>query len=72
MSEARKNLLVHLAQTSEAPIGLEVDRAEGSWLYCADGRRYLDLIAGNRGFRSGPQAIRRCSAIHGRPAATCM
>jgi acetylornithine/succinyldiaminopimelate/putrescine aminotransferase len=36
----------HLAQTSGAPIGLEVVRAEGSWLYCADGRRYLDLIGG--------------------------
>ena len=27
-------------------MGLEVVRAEGSWLYTADGRRYLDLIAG--------------------------
>jgi acetylornithine/N-succinyldiaminopimelate aminotransferase len=36
----------HLAQTSDAPIGLEIARAEGSWLYAADGRRYLDLIAG--------------------------
>jgi acetylornithine/succinyldiaminopimelate/putrescine aminotransferase len=25
---------------------LEIDRAEGSWLYTHDGRRYLDLIAG--------------------------
>jgi len=46
MSEARKNFLCHLAQTSDAPIGLEIVRAEGSWLYCADGRRYLDMIAG--------------------------
>ncbi len=36
----------HLAQTSDAPIGLEIIRAEGCWLYTADGRRYLDLIAG--------------------------
>ena len=42
-----KNLFLdYLAQTSGAPIGLEISRAEGSWLYCADGRRYLDFIAG--------------------------
>jgi acetylornithine/succinyldiaminopimelate/putrescine aminotransferase len=36
----------HLAQTSNSPIGLEIARAEGSWLYTRDGRRYLDFIAG--------------------------
>ncbi len=36
----------HLAQTSDAPIGLEISRAEGSWLIASDGRRYLDFIAG--------------------------
>ena len=46
MSDAHELFLRHLAQTSGAPIGLEVERAEGSWLYCRDGRRYLDLIAG--------------------------
>jgi len=35
-----------LAQTSDAPIGLEITRAEGSWLVASDGRRYLDFIAG--------------------------
>ena len=46
MSSARDEFERHLAQTSEAPIGLEIDRAEGSWIYTTDGRRYLDLIAG--------------------------
>jgi len=46
MSNLRKLFLDHVAQTSVAPIGLEISRAEGSWLYCADGRRYLDFIAG--------------------------
>jgi acetylornithine/N-succinyldiaminopimelate aminotransferase len=46
MSVARDNFFRHLAQTSEAPIGLEIDHAEGSWIYTTDGRRYLDLIAG--------------------------
>ncbi len=43
---ARKDFFDHIAQTSDAPIGLEIVRAEGSWLYGAAGRRYLDLIAG--------------------------
>jgi len=46
MSALREAFLRHVAQTSPAPIGLEIVRAEGSWLYTADGRRYLDLIAG--------------------------
>ncbi|MGA2409266.1 MAG: aspartate aminotransferase family protein [Candidatus Binataceae bacterium] len=46
MSGTYELFLRHLAQTSDAPIGLAIDRAEGSWLYCHDGRRYLDLIAG--------------------------
>lgn len=46
MSKARHAFIRHLAQTSDAPIGLEIERAEGSWLYCTDGRRYLDMIAG--------------------------
>jgi acetylornithine/succinyldiaminopimelate/putrescine aminotransferase len=46
MSSTRDLFFRHLAQTSDAPIGLEIVRAEGSWLYARDGRRYLDLIAG--------------------------
>ena len=46
MSQARDDFLTHLAQTSDSPLGLEIDRAEGCWLYTCDGRRYLDLIAG--------------------------
>ncbi len=46
MSALRESFLRHVAQTSPAPIGLEVVRAEGAWIYTADGRRYLDLIAG--------------------------
>ena len=46
MSDLKRNFLRYVAQTSDSPIGLEIDRAEGCWLYCADGRRYLDFIAG--------------------------
>ncbi len=46
MSELADLFLKRQAQTSDAPIALEVSRAEGSWLITADGRRYLDFIAG--------------------------
>jgi len=46
LSRARDDFLAHLAQTSDSPLGLEIERAEGCWLYTCDGRRYLDLIAG--------------------------
>lgn len=35
-----------LAQTSDTPLGLEIDRAEGSFIYTKDGRSIIDLIAG--------------------------
>src|SRR5208283_3332218 len=46
MSDLKKLFLQHVAQTSDSPIGLEIERAEGSWIYCTDGRRYLDFVAG--------------------------
>lgn len=46
MTELKRQFLRHVAQTSDSPIGLEVVSAHGSWLRCADGREYLDLIAG--------------------------
>jgi acetylornithine/N-succinyldiaminopimelate aminotransferase len=46
VSKLRDLFIRNLAQTSDAPIGLEIVRAEGAWLYAADGRRYLDFIAG--------------------------
>jgi acetylornithine/succinyldiaminopimelate/putrescine aminotransferase len=46
VSQARDAFIDHVAQTSDAPIGLEIERADGAWLYTTDGQRYLDLIAG--------------------------
>lgn len=34
------------AQTSPFSLSLEIERAEGAWLYTPDGQRYLDLISG--------------------------
>jgi acetylornithine/N-succinyldiaminopimelate aminotransferase len=36
----------HVAQTSPAPLALEIERAEACWLYGPNGERWLDLIAG--------------------------
>jgi acetylornithine/succinyldiaminopimelate/putrescine aminotransferase len=38
--------LNNLCLTSDAPIGIEVERAEGVYIYGTDGRQYLDLTAG--------------------------
>lgn len=46
MTSQRRHFLRHLCQTSPDPIGLEIDRAEGSYLYTKDGKRYLDFISG--------------------------
>lgn len=36
----------HIAHTSEHPIGLEIDYAEGPFIYTTDGRQYIDFISG--------------------------
>ncbi|HEY0749579.1 MAG TPA: aminotransferase class III-fold pyridoxal phosphate-dependent enzyme [Chitinophagaceae bacterium] len=42
----RQLFLQHVAQTSESPLALEIVKAEGSTLYDASGKEYLDLIGG--------------------------
>lgn len=46
MQILRKQFLQHVAQTSPSPLMIEVERAEGIYLYAPDGRRYVDLVAG--------------------------
>lgn len=36
----------HIGQTSPTPIGLEIEKAEGIYLYGTDGKRYIDLVSG--------------------------
>ncbi len=43
---ARQLFLRHQAQTSDFPLLLEIERAEGVYMYGPAGQRYLDLIAG--------------------------
>ncbi|HXA00520.1 MAG TPA: aspartate aminotransferase family protein [Cytophagaceae bacterium] len=42
----RQLFLSRLAQTSPAPLMLEIERAEGVYMYGTDGKRYMDLISG--------------------------
>jgi acetylornithine/N-succinyldiaminopimelate aminotransferase len=42
----RKLFFQHIAQTSPSPIGIEMVKAEGCYIYGADGKKYLDLISG--------------------------
>ena len=36
----------HIAQTSPAPVGIEIVEASGNYLYDVEGKKYLDLIGG--------------------------
>ena len=42
----RQLFLNHVAQTSPAPIALEIERAEGCYLIDVNGKKYCDLISG--------------------------
>lgn len=46
MISQRQLFLHHLAQTSDSPMLLEIEKAEGIYLYDIYGKRYLDLISG--------------------------
>jgi len=46
MTNPREAFFNHIAQTSDSPLGLEIARAEGPYLYTTDGRRYTDFISG--------------------------
>lgn len=46
MLSERQIFLKHIAQTSENPLLLEIERAEGMWLFGKNGEKWMDLIAG--------------------------
>ncbi len=43
---SRQLFLTHVAQTSASPIGIEMERAEGIYLWDKDGKQYIDGISG--------------------------
>ena len=46
MISNRQLFLSYLAQTTDFPLALEIVKAEGVYLYGANGERYMDLISG--------------------------
>jgi acetylornithine/N-succinyldiaminopimelate aminotransferase len=66
MSNSKDNhrlFLRHVAQTSPNPLGLEIVRAEGLYLYDAAGKEYLDLIGGISVCNTGHRHPRVVQAI---------
>jgi len=43
---SQEDFLKFQAQTTPFPIGIEVDRAEGSFIYDTSGKAYLDMVSG--------------------------
>ncbi len=46
MLTQRQLFLQHVAQTSDAPLALEIEKGEGVFLYDTSGKAYIDLISG--------------------------
>lgn len=42
----RQLFLSHLAQTTDFPLLIEIEKAEGIYMYGPEGRKYMDLISG--------------------------
>ncbi|ALD22585.1 aspartate aminotransferase family protein [Hymenobacter sp. DG25A] len=61
---SRQLFLRHQAQTSDFPLLLEIERAEGVYMYGFDGRRYLDLISGIGVSNVGHRHPKVLAAIH--------
>ncbi|WP_258098447.1 aspartate aminotransferase family protein [Marinoscillum pacificum] len=59
----RQLFLDHLAQTTDFPLMIEIDHAEGIYMYEPGGKKYIDLISGigvsNVGHRH-PQVVTAC------------
>lgn len=42
----RQLFFKHLALPSQFPMGLEIERAEGIYMFASDGRQYIDMVSG--------------------------
>ncbi|WP_439883555.1 aspartate aminotransferase family protein [Pontibacter sp. MBLB2868] len=60
----RQLFLKHQAQTSDFPLMIEVEKAEGVYMYGTEGQRYLDLISGIGVSNVGHRHPKVVSAIH--------
>jgi acetylornithine/succinyldiaminopimelate/putrescine aminotransferase len=61
--DTRRLFLQHVAQTSPAPLALEIVRAEGIHLYDPSGKEYIDLIGGISVCNTGHRHPRVVEAI---------
>ncbi len=59
-----QNFSRHVAWTSDEPLGLEVEFAEGPYIYLKDGRRIIDLISGIAVSSLGHRHPEVVAAIH--------
>jgi len=64
MLSQRQLFFNHLAQTSETPLALEIEKAEGVYLYDTSNKRYLDLISGISVSNIGHRHPKVLAAIH--------
>ena len=62
-TDLRSLFLQHVAQTSPAPLALEIVLAGGIYLYDADGKEYIDLIGGISVCNTGHRHPRVVQAI---------
>ncbi|MDN3686417.1 aspartate aminotransferase family protein [Cyclobacterium jeungdonense] len=60
----RQLFLSHLAQTTDFPLMIEIEKAEGVFLYGPNGERYLDLISGIGVSNVGHRHPKVLAAIH--------
>ncbi|MGV3601691.1 MAG: aspartate aminotransferase family protein [Dyadobacter fermentans] len=60
----RQHFFDHLAQTSDFPLALEIERAEGVYMYGPDGKSYMDLISGIGVSNVGHRHPKVLEAIH--------
>jgi len=42
----KNDFLKYQAQTTNNPVGLQISRAKGSYIYDTDNKKYLDFVAG--------------------------
>jgi putrescine aminotransferase len=64
MLSQRQLFLRHLAQTSPSPLLLEMDRAEGIYIFDIKGKKYIDLISGIGVSNIGHRHPKVLEAIH--------
>jgi acetylornithine/succinyldiaminopimelate/putrescine aminotransferase len=60
----RQHFFDHLAQTSDYPLALEIESAEGVYMYGKDGKSYMDLISGIAVSNVGHRHPKVLAAIH--------